>query len=275
VSQITRFLISHGGLFLFLIVFADQSGLPLPAVPWLLASGALAADKQLNLVAVICWAAIGSLAADALWFYIGRRGKSRIFRAFPRLQAVRPGAHKRITTRLILRGARTLTVAKFLPFGTVVPLRAGALSRPAPLFLLVDAFCSFFYAGVYVLLGLVFHNQLERVVAIIRNMGAIALMLLIIAVAAYFSYEIVKRRRISQGSAHTKPETWSELNDTIDSNKILREAHTAHSMQCSPPRRNGGCTRFSRLRPPPVAQVCASLLVLSPEKRVLKYTSRL
>ena len=202
-NQITRFLISHGGLFLFLIVFADQSGLPLPAVPWLLASGALAAGRQLNLVAVICWAAIGSLAADALWFYIGRRGKSRIFRAFPRLQAVRPGAHKRITTRLILRGARTLTVAKFLPFGTVVPLRAGALSRPAPLFLLVDALCSFFYAGVFVLLGLVFHNQLERVVAIMRNMGAIALMLLIIAVAAYFSYEIVKRRRISQGSARS------------------------------------------------------------------------
>ena len=34
-------------------------------------------------------------------------------------------------------------------------------------------------------------------------MGAIALMLLIIAVAAYFSYEIVKRRRISQGSARS------------------------------------------------------------------------
>ncbi len=254
-SQITRFLISHGGLFLFLIVFADQSGLPLPAVPWLLASGALAAGRQLNLVAVICWAAIGSLAADALWFYIGRRGKSRIFPAFPRLQAVRPGAHKRITTRLILRGARTLTVAKFLPFGTVVPLRAGALSRPAPLFLLVDALCSFFYAGVFVLLGLVFHNQLERVVAIMRN----------ISMPVGTARRGIWRKGSWKAKGHTKPETCSELNDTIDSNKILREAHTAHSVQCSPPRRTGGCSRFSRLRPPPVVQVCASLPVLTPK----------
>ena len=42
-SQITQLLISHGGLFLFLTAFADQSGLPFPAVPWLLAAGALAA----------------------------------------------------------------------------------------------------------------------------------------------------------------------------------------------------------------------------------------
>jgi len=50
---------------------------------------------------------------------------------------------------------------------------------------------------------LVFHNQLEQVVAIMRKMGALALLLLLIAVAAYFSYEIVKRRRISQGSTRS------------------------------------------------------------------------
>ena len=191
-SRITQFLISQGGLFLFGIVFAEQGGLPIPAAPWLLAAGALAASGQLNLAVVICWAAIGSLAADALWFYIGRRGKSRIFRVFPYLQAVRPGAHKRTTTRLFLRGVRVLTVAKFLPFGTVVPLRAGALSRPAALFLLVDAFSSFLYASVYVLMGLVFHNQLEQAAAFVRKLGVIALLLLVAAVGAYLGWVILK-----------------------------------------------------------------------------------
>jgi hypothetical protein len=37
-SQLNQFLLSHGGLVLFLAVFAEQSGLPFPAAPCLLAS---------------------------------------------------------------------------------------------------------------------------------------------------------------------------------------------------------------------------------------------
>src|SRR5690349_10545471 len=77
-SQMTRFLISHGGLFLFLIVLADQGGLPVPAVPWLLAAGALAASGRLSLVGAICWAALGSLGADLIWFRLGQHGKRSI-----------------------------------------------------------------------------------------------------------------------------------------------------------------------------------------------------
>ena len=36
------FLIEHGAAVLFLVVLAEQIGLPLPAVPFLLAAGALA-----------------------------------------------------------------------------------------------------------------------------------------------------------------------------------------------------------------------------------------
>jgi len=210
-TQITQFLILHGGLFLFVIVFADQSGLPFPAVPWLVAAGALAAGGKLNLMAVICWAAIGSLAADAMWFYIGQRGRSRIFRAFPDLQALPPGVRYRISTRLILRGIRVLTVAKFIPFGSVVPLRAGALSRPVVLFLVVDALSSVAYAGVYVLAGLLFHNQLEQAVSIIRKLGVLAFLLLLLGLGVYLRHVIVKRRRIRQTSAKTAAETKTQL----------------------------------------------------------------
>jgi len=39
-NQTTEFLISHGGLFLFLLVLVEQSGLPLPAAPFQPASKA-------------------------------------------------------------------------------------------------------------------------------------------------------------------------------------------------------------------------------------------
>ena len=74
-SQMTQFLVSHGGLFLFLIALADQSGLPLPAVPWLLAAGALAVGGKLSLLGAICWASLGSLGADMVWFTSDSAGK--------------------------------------------------------------------------------------------------------------------------------------------------------------------------------------------------------
>jgi len=44
----------------------------------------------------------------------------------------------------------------------LVPLRAGAIEVGPWRFLLVDALCSVFYASVYVLPGLFFHDQLEQ-----------------------------------------------------------------------------------------------------------------
>src|SRR6266478_5608430 len=105
-NQITRFLISHGGLFLFPIVLADQSGLPFPAVPWLLAAEALAAGGKLSLLAAICWAAQGSLAADMIWFYLGQRGKKRIFRVFPDLESRKRTLPRKLHTRLFIQRFR-------------------------------------------------------------------------------------------------------------------------------------------------------------------------
>jgi len=208
-SQITQLLISHGGLFLFLIVLADQSGLPLPAVPWLLAAGALAAGGKLSLFAAICWAALGSLPADMIWFYLGQRGKRRIFRVFPHWEARKRTLPRKLHTRSILRGVRVLTVAKFLPFGTVVPLRAGALEVGSLRFFLIDALSSVVYAALYVVLGFIFHSQLEEVVAFVRKLGIGALLLVVAAVGAYLACVILKRasRRTHALSQSKAPST--------------------------------------------------------------------
>ena len=48
-SQTTQFLINHGLPLVFAAVFVEQMGLPLPALPWLLAAGALSAVGKFNL----------------------------------------------------------------------------------------------------------------------------------------------------------------------------------------------------------------------------------
>ncbi len=193
-TDFTQFLVSYGGPLLFVVGFAEQSGLPFPGAPFLLAAGALSASGEFDLVAGIAWAAGGCVAADAMWFFFGHLGKSRVFRMFPHLQAVQVRFARATLANTVLHGARMLTAAKFLPFGTVIPMHAGALEISRSRFLLVDAFCSFFYASVYVSLGFSFHNQLAQVVAFLQKLGAVSLLLIVLLAGTYLVHHFLKRR---------------------------------------------------------------------------------
>jgi membrane protein DedA with SNARE-associated domain len=194
-SELTDFMISHGGLILFLVGFAEQIGLPSPGAPFLLAAGALAAGGKFDLIAAICWTSAGCVVADAIWFLLGHRGKARVFRMFPHLRAVQVKLERATLARTVLHGARMLTVAKFIPMGQVVPMHAGALEVGRWLFLLVDAFTSIVYAAVFTALGFAFHNQLVQGVAVLQRLGDASLLLTLVLAATYGVYHFLKRRR--------------------------------------------------------------------------------
>ncbi len=194
-NQITQFLISHGGLILFAIAFTEQFGLPLPGAPWLMAAGALAATGKFSLFGAIGWAAAGCVVADAIWFFLGHRGKTRVFRVFPHLKVVQAKLDRATLAKTVLHGTRMLTVAKFLPFGTVIPMHAGALEVGRLRFLLVDAFTSLVYAAVYAALGFAFHNQLEQVVAFLHKLGTVSLVLIVVLAGGYVVHSFSKHRR--------------------------------------------------------------------------------
>jgi membrane protein DedA with SNARE-associated domain len=164
---------------LFVIAFMEQFGLPLPGAPWLMAAGALSASGKFNQFAAIGWATAGCVAADTIWFFLGHRGKARVFRVFPHLHSVQVRLERATLAKTVLHGTRMLTVAKFLPFGTVIPMHAGALEVGRLRFLLVDAFTSVVYAAVYTALGIAFHNQLEQAVAFVQKLTAGSLLLLL------------------------------------------------------------------------------------------------
>ncbi|HTE88243.1 MAG TPA: VTT domain-containing protein [Terriglobales bacterium] len=194
-NQVIQFLVSYGGPLLFVAGFVEQSGFPFPGGPFLLAAGALAASGKFDLIAGIGWAAAGCVAADAIWFFLGHRGKARVFRLFPHLQAVQVKLERATLAKTVLHGRRMLTAAKFLPFGSVIPMHAGALNVGQLRFLLVDAFTSVVYAAVYAALGFAFHNQLEQVVAFLRNLGAVSLLLIAVLAGTYVVHWFLKRRR--------------------------------------------------------------------------------
>ena len=203
-NQISQFLILHGGLILFTITFTEQFGLPLPGAPWLMAAGALSASGKISLLAAIGWAAAGCVAADAIWFFLGHRGKARVFRVFPHLHSVQVRLERATLAKTVLHGTRMLTVAKFLPLGTVIPMHAGALEVGRLRFLLVDAFTSVVYAAVYAALGFAFHNQLEQAVAFLHKLGTVSLTAIVVLAGGYVFYSFSKHRRAQHHSKRGK-----------------------------------------------------------------------
>ena len=201
-NQITQSLISYGGLILFAIAFTEQFGLPLPGAPWLMAAGALSASGKLSLLTAIGWAAAGCVVADTIWFFLGHRGKVRVFRVFPHLHSVQVRLERATLAKTVLHGTRMLTMAKFLPFGTVIPMHAGALGVGRLRFLLVDAITSVVYAAVYAALGFAFHNQLEQAVAFLHKLGIVSLVLIVLLAGGYVVYSFSKHRsKMTAGKA--------------------------------------------------------------------------
>src|SRR5512138_3201407 len=120
-NDITQFLTNHGGLILFAMVFAEQAGLPLPSAPWLLAAGALSASGKLSFAVAVLITALACVAADWIWFYIGRRRGARVLRVFCRVSLSPNSCVKRTKGLLSSHGLQALTLAKFIPvLGTVM-----------------------------------------------------------------------------------------------------------------------------------------------------------
>jgi membrane protein DedA with SNARE-associated domain len=150
--------------------------------------------------------------ADAIWFFLGHRGKARVFRVFPHLHSVQTRLERATLARTVLHGTRMLTVAKFVPLGgSVIPMHAGALEVGRLRFLLVDVFTSVVYAAVYASLGYAFHNQLEQTVAFLHKLGTVSLVLIVVLAGGYVVYSIRKHRRAQQ---HPEPgKTENNIND--------------------------------------------------------------
>src|SRR5204862_5048746 len=101
-NEILEFMVRHGAAVLFAAVFVEQIGVPLPAAPWLLAAGALAATGKTNWFVALSAAAFGSALADLIWFYLGRYGGDRVLNLLCRL-SLRPGSLLRRTQELLPR----------------------------------------------------------------------------------------------------------------------------------------------------------------------------
>lgn len=176
------------------LTVVEQIGIPLPAVPALLATGALAATGRVD-----PWLVIGAIVAlalpvDLVWHELGRRRGARVLSGLCRL-SLEPDVCVRRTENLFVRlGTRVLLVAKFLPgLTTVMPPLAGVFGVPRLQFALYDVAGIILWAGSWMGVGYVFSGAIQEVIRRISNLGHAAGLVVGGALVAYVILKYLRR----------------------------------------------------------------------------------
>jgi membrane protein DedA with SNARE-associated domain/rhodanese-related sulfurtransferase len=211
-----EFLIAYGLPLLFVAILLEQLGLPLPAVPWLLAVGSLSANAKFSAPAGITVAVVACLVADSTWFYLGRHQGNRLLGLLCRISLEPDSCVRRTENAFSRYGLRTLLVSKFVPgLNTVAAPLAGASKVGLRRFLLFDATGSLIYAGCYILLGYLFRDGIEQIAAALAGLGKSALVALALLIAAYLGFKLWRRQMLLRELRMTRI-TVSELRQKLD-----------------------------------------------------------
>ena len=229
VGHILQFFVRHGYGLLFAFVLAEQIGLPLPAVPALLAMGALAGLGNFSFAAGLMVSAVAATLGDWLWYWLGRWRGHSVLSLVCRM-SLEPDSCVRHSTDVLSRyGLRTLLVAKFIPgFSTLAPPVAGLSSRSVWKFLAWDTAGSLLWAGAYLGVGYLFHEQLELAADAVLRLGSWALLIVIGGFSAFVAWKYWQRRSFLRKLAVDRV-TPAELKEMLDASEPVVVVDLRHT----------------------------------------------
>jgi membrane protein DedA with SNARE-associated domain len=197
VLSIRSLLLHHGYFFIFSYILAVQVGLPIPADPVLLLVGAMIGDHRYGLTLSILAALTAALLGDFFWYELGRlRGRS-VLKTLCKLSLEPDTCIRNTEARFSRRGAGALLFAKFIPGMSLISMPlAGVTRMPRWQFLLADAAGCSIWIVSYLLVGDIFHHQIDLISRHLGLFGRRAGLAIAILLALYIGYRLFKRWRL-------------------------------------------------------------------------------
>jgi membrane protein DedA with SNARE-associated domain len=190
-SDLSLLIAQHGYLIIFLIVFVEAIGLPLPAALALVAGGAAAASGTLRLPMLLLSAIAAMLLGDSLLYFLGNRTGWALLGLLCRVSANPETCILRSAQSFYKRGRPTLLVAKFIPGvnAMAAPL-AGSMKMPFEQFLGLDFAGAMLYALAYAGIGFLFRDFLAAIIRGFRAAGHATELVTVTALIAYVLYRV-------------------------------------------------------------------------------------
>ena len=194
-SHFTEFVTRYGYAILFGWVLAEQLGFPVPAIPLLLAAGALAGAGKLSFALTMAAALAACLLGDLVWFELGKRRGAKVLNFLCRVSLEPDTCVRKTENSFATNGPKVLLFAKFVPgLSTMAPPLAGMFHFSVPRFLLYDAAGSVLWAGAFAGLGWLFSDQLERVAEWSERLGSGLLVIMAAALGGYILWKYIRRQ---------------------------------------------------------------------------------
>ena len=153
-----------GVLAVFVVALAEFAGVPIAAVPFLVAAGVLAPQVGVSFVSIVAAAAIGAVLGDTLWYWLGRtRSKMATDRACGLTSY--PWACVTVVRRqLATAGASFFVISKLIPgIANLVPAAAGLGRHAFGRFIALDAVAALLWATAWCGVGWVGSGIASRV----------------------------------------------------------------------------------------------------------------
>jgi len=196
-QQALEFLLHHIEIVVFLTVLAEQIGLPIPAIPVLLAAGAIAGGGEAHLSVLTGLSVVACLLGDMVWFELGRHRGGQALGLLCRI-SLEPDACVRRTEHLFVRhGIRALILAKFIPgLSTLAPALAGLFKISIRRFFLFNGAGAFLWSFSFLLLGYVFTDQIGYVAEQAVRFGTTATMIIAGSLGGYLLYKYLHRQKL-------------------------------------------------------------------------------
>jgi membrane protein DedA with SNARE-associated domain len=221
VSGLLQFLLKHGYIVVFGAAFAEQMGVPLPAVPLIVGMGALSRSGEFDVFVLVMTVVIASLAADSIWYQLGRSHGRSVLGLICRISLEPDYCVRRTEDTFERLGLWTLVAAKFVPGfnAAAVPL-AGMIRAPFLRFIIFDLLGVMLWGGTYALLGYIFSEQIERIMMHLATLGTSLVTIVGAAVAIYVSYKLHQRRKFLKDFSVMRI-TPEELKARMDANEKI------------------------------------------------------
>lgn len=187
---------TYGLWVVFFSVLLDQGGLPTPSYAPMIVTAALATDAGQPLWPILLVGSVAALLADVAWFAGGRRYGAQLLRLMCRI-SLSPDSCVGTTRRIYEKfGAPSLMLAKYIPgFAAVSTTLAGQAGTSWMRFLVFDFLGAVFWVSGAVVLGAIFHEAVEALLNSLEELGRIAVMLLLLALALFLAYKLWQRHR--------------------------------------------------------------------------------
>ncbi|HXR01867.1 MAG TPA: VTT domain-containing protein [Pseudomonas sp.] len=188
---------SHGLLLVFVNVLLEQIGLPVPAYPTLIVTGALAMQSKPLLAAGVLVAMFACLIADALWYWAGKRYGGVLLKSICRISLSQDTCIRQGLTVYERVGPRAMLLSKFLPgAGALVTTVAGMNATPIATFMRYSLAGSFIWAGSALLLGMLFSDAIIPLLDWLSGYVPVAIAGVLGALALFVGWRYWKRRRL-------------------------------------------------------------------------------